>query len=758
MKRQANSFRQKAFRDDSVSFVAEFSREFRRKAVLNDTFAYRKAFNSRENLAESGTLFAVRVIATIKFSTMTMINRLKMKYRYRGEWREKYVTLESVWKWMREGKYQTRVEAARNLRDPGTALSWQNGDLAEEELPIIYPTQGERGQYTGLVMLEFRIDDGYEVLERLRQKVNLWPQTLLSFVSADGRSLLVLIPYRLTGGGVPVTESQIALFQQYAYKRAADFAVGSTGRLVKEVVHDGMESFRVSFDVDAYYQPQAQPIDMDQPTQPLTEASAPMLNQTAAMTLDTEVLPGYTRREMDTTKYNFICRNLAYDEETTKEEYVMRLAASCLKAGIDKELAIKLTIAMGMFFKKDVLVRSTFNTVYENHPLGMANPIDKGLMHQQLLEEFLRRRYMFRKNTVTGELEFQEKYRYVLRWQPLTIEAQNDINNAAIQEGIKVWPKDLERVLVSRFTESYDPVREWLDALPQWDGRDRLGELADRVKTQTPGWNDNFKIWMRAMVSQWRTGRDALYGAQMVLMLVGGQGTRKSTFTRMLLPRELMPFYIDRIDFANKKEALRALSRFLLINIDEYDQISKAQTAFLKHLIQRTDVKERKLYSTTFEQQQRYAAFCATTNSLVPLKDESGSRRYLVVEVNDVIDTDTQGDKRIDYQQLYAQIVYEIEHGEEYAFTGDREQQIIAQNSDYYETPNVVSLFEDHFRKPEAGDEVLLMSPTEIVVALKLNPENHSNVTLLGLYLRRKGFLHGEGRQRRCYQVAVNTK
>ena len=69
-------------------------------------------------MVESGTLFAVRVIATIKFSTMTMINRLKMKYRYRGEWREKYVTLESIWKWMREGKYQTRVEAARNLRDP----------------------------------------------------------------------------------------------------------------------------------------------------------------------------------------------------------------------------------------------------------------------------------------------------------------------------------------------------------------------------------------------------------------------------------------------------------------------------------------------------------------------------------------------------------------------------------------------------------------------------------------------------------------
>ena len=466
-------------------------------------------------------------------------NKVRMKYRYRKEWREKYVTLESIWKWMRSGKYQARVEATRGLRDITTSTvdGMVSGEIAADDLPVVWPTQGEKGQYTGLVLLEFYVDEGYDVLERLRQRVNLWPQTLLSFVGADGRSLLVLIAYRLTGGDVPVTEPQVTLFQQYAYKRAADFAYGSTGRKVKEVVHDGMESFRVSFDTAAYYQPQAQPIEMEQPTDPLTEMSVPMLEPKKEATLDTEVLPGYTRREMDSMKFNFICRQLAYDKEMEKEEFVMRLADECRKAGVDKELAIKLTIAMGIFFKKDILVRTTFNTAYEKHPLGMANPIEKGLIHQQLLEEFLRRRYMFRRNTVTGELEYQEKYRYVLSWQPLTEAVQNDINNAAIQEGIKVWPKDLERVLVSRFTESYDPVREWLDSLPRWDGKDRLGELADRVKTQTPGWRDNFKIWMRSMVSQWRTGKDALYGAQMVLMLVGGQGTRKSTFMRLLLPR-----------------------------------------------------------------------------------------------------------------------------------------------------------------------------------------------------------------------------
>ena len=679
-----------------------------------------------------------------------------MKYLYRREWKEKYVTLSQIAEWTKSGKYRHRVDAARGFREISVDGGMVCGPMAAEELPKVMPAKGAEASYTGLVLLSFRVDEGVETLERLRRTVNLWEQTVLSFIGAEGRSLEVIVAYRLTGGGLPADEPQVALFQQYAYKRAADFALASTGFKPVEVAHDGSESFRISCDEQVYYHPEARPIEMAQPREPLTDESAQMVGKPAEVKLDTEVLPGYTRREMDATKFNFICRELANGREMDEDEYLMTLAAECRKAGIDKELAIKDTIAMGVFFKKDILVRSTFNAAYEKHPLGRKNPVERSLMHQQLLEEFLRRRYMFRRNSVTGDLEYQEKYRYALWWKPLTEEARNDINNAAIEEGIKVWPKDLERVLVSEHTATYDPVREWLDGLPAWDGRDRLGELADRVSTPTPCWRENFKIWMRSMVSQWRAGRDAMYGAQMVLMLVGGQGTRKSTFMRMLLPRELMPFYIDRIDFANRKEALRALSRFLLINIDEYDQVSKAQTAFLKHLIQRTDVKERKLYSTTFEQSQRYAAFCATTNSLVPLKDESGSRRYMVVEVSGVIDTDTQGDKAIDYRQLYAQIVEEIENGEEYAFTGEREQQIVAQNADYYETPNVVSVFEDHYHKPTATEEVVLMSPTEIISALKLNPANHSYATLLGLYLRRNGFERGEGRQRRLYKLAEN--
>ncbi len=686
--------------------------------------------------------------------------RVLMKYRYRSEWREKFVTLDSVAEWTRAGKYGQRVEAVRGGALAATEGGMACGPAAAEYLPLVCPSVGPSDSYTGLVLLSLRVGQGVEVLERLRRQVNLWPQVLLSFVGSGGQSLKVLIPYRLTGGGLPTAEGRVTLFRRYAYKRAAEYVCGSTGFCAEEVAPDGTEHFRVSADAAVYYNPQAMAIEMDQPTEPLAELTTSAAGVAATVKLDTEVLPGYTRREMDITKFNFVCRNLSFDRLTEPELHLMRLATECRLSGIDAELAIQLTTDMADFRDKDTLVRTTFANAYGDHPLGVRNPVEKSTMHQLLLEEFLRRRYMFRRNSVTGEVEYQEKYRYELWWKPLTEEARNDINNAAIREGIKVWPQDMERILVSEHTEQYDPVRRWLSALPRWDGRDRLGELAGRVRTLTPGWADNFRVWMRSMVSQWRAGRDAMYGAQMVLMLVGSQGTRKSTFMRMLLPPELSPFYIDRIDFANRKEALRALHRFLLINIDEYDQVSKAQTAFLKHLIQRTDVKERKMYSTVFEQQQRYAAFCATTNSLAPLKDESGSRRYMVVEVSGVIDTDTQGERAIDYRQLYAQIVSEIEQGEAYAFTGERERLIVEQNADYYETPGVVSLFEDLFRSPQAGDEVRLMSPTEILThikeAKKTNVVTQANATMIGSYLHRHGYARGKGRQRRCYAVALS--
>ena len=678
-----------------------------------------------------------------------------MTFLYHNEWHTKQLKISRIHSCIEKGRYASRVNAVRNQQLIMSVRGKADGRLAAESLPIIYPSAGKNGSYTGLVLLSVTVDGTQDRLERLRAIVNQWQQTVLSYVGSSGRTLKIILAYTLPDGTLPKTPAETTLFRQYAFRRAADYVLAATGLRATEAPADGTEHCRLSSDPQAFLNTHIMPVVMEQPTETLTESTADALHTSAPNVMAANVLPGYTKQEMDITKFNLICRQAAFERRRTADEYLLHIANECCRAGIDQEVATKCIIYQGDYVGKDTLVRTTVENAYCDHRMGTNNPLDRSLMHQQLLEAFLRRRYMFRHNRVTGDVEFMEKDRYMTVWQPLTKEAKNDMNNAAIREGIKAWPQDLERVVLSTGTAEYDPLREWLNKLPKWDGRDRLGELAARVPTKTAGWTDNFRVWMRSMVSQWTSGTNSMYGSQMVLMFVGGQGTRKSTFMRMLLPRELMQFYIDRIDFTNKKEALRALSRFLLINIDEYDQISPAQTAYLKHLIQRTDVKERKMYETTYQQMQRYAAFCATTNSLVPLKDDSGSRRYLVVEVDGVIDTDTGGDQQIDYQQLYAQIMSDLASGETSFFDGERERAIIENNTQYYEMPNVVSLFDDLFRHPQPGDNIRVLSATEIMQIikekLKVNVINRSNATILGSYLKRQKYK----RVGRSYEVTL---
>ena len=629
-----------------------------------------------------------------------------VEYRYRGEWRRKTVALAEVAQWVRNGRYARRVDAVRDGQPIQTAAGLGGGSMAEAGLPLVLPGTGSDGSCTGLALLTIAAPGGHAQLERLRSRACLWDAAAMVMASADGRSLVVLMAYRLTGGGLPAGTAETALFRQYACRRAADFATAVTGLVPEAHAADGTEGFRISHDPEVWLNDDVRPVLIDQPTAPLdgpADLTAPVpARQAGTDALAEDVLPGYTRREMEVTTYNMVCRQLAYSPRREAPEHLLRLAVECRRAGIDRELATKLTIYLGDYVGQDTLVRSTFENAYCRHRMGTALPMDRSLMHQQLLQAFLRRRYCFRRNAVTGEVEYQEKDRYETGWRTLSRRARNDINNAAIDEGIKVWPQDIDRVVDSRLTEDYDPVGAWLDALPRWDGRDRIGELAARVPVRSEGWTEDFRVWMRSMVRQWRSGCGALHGAQVMLMMVGAQGTRKSTFMRMLLPPELRQYYTDRIDFTNKKDALRAIGRFLLINLDEYDQVSKAQTAFLKHLVQRTDIKERTPYTTVIDQQPRRAAFCATTNSLTPLRDESGGRRYLVAELAGVIDTAADGDRAIDYRQLYAQVVEELQAGLESAFTGERERAIIDRSADYYETPSVVQLFLDRFHKPAA--------------------------------------------------------
>ena len=136
------------------------------------------------------------------------------------------------------------------------------------------------------------------------------------------------------------------------------------------------------------------------------------------------------------------------------------------------------------------------------------------------------------------------------------------------------------------------------------------------------------------------------------------------------MPPSERSYYTDSIDFSRKKDAELYLNRFALINIDEFDQVSSTQQGFLKHILQKPVLNVKKPHGSAVLEMRRYASFIATSNQKDLLTDPSGSRRFICIEVTGVIDTN----RPIDYEQLYAQAMYELEHGERYWFDQEEER------------------------------------------------------------------------------------
>jgi predicted P-loop ATPase len=286
-------------------------------------------------------------------------------------------------------------------------------------------------------------------------------------------------------------------------------------------------------------------------------------------------------------------------------------------------------------------------------------------------------------------------------WQQLT---DRDLRRMAIEEMEQVgvaWSIDVELYVRSALIPPYNPVTDFLERCGQWDGQtDHIRLIARRVPTSYDLWPDHFHRWMLAMVAQWMNlSRD--YGNSMVPMLIGGQGTHKSTFCRLLLPPELREYYIDDIKLDNAEQVERMLGRMLLVNIDEYNAKTDREQAKIKRVLTEKDVQTRKMRSDQYVMLPRMASFIATTNEREPLCDPTGSRRYLCCAVEGLIDTDTP----VDYGQLYAQAVHELKAGHPWHFSKAEEAEIERHNQDYRQQSSPETVLLSYFEPAAPGKD-----------------------------------------------------
>ena len=337
-----------------------------------------------------------------------------------------------------------------------------------------------------------------------------------------------------------------------------------------------------------------------------------------------------------------------------------------------------------------------------------------------LAESFLDEFYLFRRNVLSGKTEYytviddseestnenEEAETAQEIWKVLTPEAINSIVRHAKKMGIggKKSPRqDIVEYLNSEDIPIFDPIREYLENLPKWDGKNHVADLFSRIPGLTSEQLAWCATWLRSSVAHWLQ-MDMLHGNEAVPVLIGQQGCGKSTFAVRLLPEQLRMYFLDHINFGNKFDTEMALTHNLYVNIDEFANMGPSQQGKLKQILSKVKVNGRPIFGKSQEDRPRYASFLATTNDEHPLCDPTGSRRYLCLHIPTGAYIDN--DSIINYDQLYAQVMHELRHNlTPYWFTNDEVARIQEQNQPFFKTDDLESMLSYCFKMPSQEEE-----------------------------------------------------
>jgi len=354
------------------------------------------------------------------------------------------------------------------------------------------------------------------------------------------------------------------------------------------------------------------------------------------------------------------------------------LADGCRQMGLEQNFCVRMTGFQNYFNHDEELIKTVFKSAYlrkqlKTIPLKFMRP---SALLTFKTEAYLREHYVLRQNVMTGVPEYKQRgIDYGFR--PLDQAARNTMSINALKSGVDSWDKDLNRYIDSDLIPQYFPMMDYLSHLPAWDGKDRVALLSKRVKTSNAYWSCDFHVWLLSMVKQWM-GKRLQHGNAIVPLLIGPQGSGKTTFCRRLLPEELQAYYNDHLSMKSENDIFIAMSSYALINIDEFDALSRGQQPILKYLLSKHDVKMRPPYGKVVERRHRFASFIATTNNRRPLVDPTGSRRFVCI-YSDVVNN--KG--RINHAQLYAQLLHELNNGQRYWFTAKENERIMIQNQSF---------------------------------------------------------------------------
>ena len=240
---------------------------------------------------------------------------------------------------------------------------------------------------------------------------------------------------------------------------------------------------------------------------------------------------------------------------------------------------------------------------------------------------YLNQKYQVRYNEIALEFEIRTENE---DWEELNI---NSLFIELIQSGINITLNKLEILLKSHLIDKYNPIYNYFENLPKWNGENHIQKLANYITTtDNQSFQKHFEKWLtRAVLCSLKKG---YINKQCFVLFNTKQNSGKTSFLRFLIPNQLEKYYTE--DIGIDKDGLISLCKSMIINIDELSVMSKIDVNTLKSFISKNTINARLPYDRKSSLMHRTASFCGSTNRSDFLTDETGSVRWQIFEVLEI--------------------------------------------------------------------------------------------------------------------------
>ena len=369
------------------------------------------------------------------------------------------------------------------------------------------------------------------------------------------------------------------------------------------------------------------------------------------------------------------------------------------------------------------------------------------------LIKFLKETYCFKCSELNSTIYYKKKDDD--DFSTLDEKSLNTIVLRCKEANFPISDKELIKTIRSEEFTWVNPIIDYFNNLPEWDGKNRIEELNKILNFRVGGIsNEYLKRWLIALIS---SALNPKIINQYMLVLYGKQGAGKTTFFSRIIPEDLDEFIHFGYLNINNKDNMKLLSENLLIVIDEFDGQNNKQQAQVKALLSQNTIGMRVAYGSQNEKFDRIASFGATLNTKCFLKDKTGSRRFLVLEIIDRMDIEKLNN--IDINQIYAEAYKLYNDGYPCFFYKEEEEIINSYNLAYYKNSEEEILLDKFLKIPEQGDVIEMLTSTEIIKKIMEKESDSASLddgfkVKFGKALSKKGFKFTKAKGVKKYKVS----